>query len=292
MFRKLALALVAPLLVAAGACAQPADEATVLTGDAALAALRTAPDAAAAAGSGRFDMTVSFSSPEGAFELTSTGGYSGDQMMMEMDLGSALAGLAEETGETLPEGFDEPMQIVVDGTTVYLRIPMLQSLTGDDGWLEATPEDLGAAGPLGVGGGTNDPSQLLETLRGVGGDVEDKGPDEVRGVATTRYGVTVDLAKALEQAPAEQREMLEAQLKGLDTSLADVPVDVWIDGDGLARRLVMDLDAVAAPAMGAGGSATMTIEFFDYGEPVTIEIPSPEDTRPFSQVLGGLGGIR
>jgi hypothetical protein len=179
----------------------------------------------------------------------------------------------------------------VDGTTAYLRIPMLQSLTGDDGWLEATPEDLGAAGSLGVGGGTNDPSQLLETLRGISCDIEDKGTDEVRGVATTRYAVTVDLAKALEQAPAEQREMLEAQLKGLDTSLADVPVDVWIDGDGLARRLVMDLDAVAAPAMGAGGSATMTIEFFDYGEPVTIEIPSPEDTRPFSQVLGGLGGI-
>lgn len=291
MLRKLVLALVAPLLVVAAGCAKPADEATVLTGDAAVAALRAAPDAAAEIGTGRFEMTISFSSPEGDFDIVSTGAYSGARMSMDMDFGSAIAGLAEASGESVPEGLDEPMQMVIDGTTTYLRIPMLQALIGDTAWLVATPEDLGAVGSLGVSGGTNDPSQLLESLRGVAGDVEMKGSDEVRGVATTRYGATVDLADALEAAPAEQRDMLEAQLKGFDASLAEIPIDVWIDGDGLARRMVMDLDDVAAQAMGSGGTATMTIEFFDYGEVVEIEIPPAEDIRPLSEVLGDLGGI-
>jgi hypothetical protein len=292
MFRKLALALVAALLIAGGACAKQADETTVLTGDAAVAALRAAPDAAADAGSGRFEMTMSFASPDGSFEIVSTGGYSGDRMTMELDFGAAMAALAASSGESLPTGFDQPMQLVVDGTTAYLRVPMIQELVGSTGWLSATPEDLGAAGgSFGIGSGMNDPAQMLETLRGVANEIEELGPDHVRGVPTTHYRTTVNLATALAQAPTEQREMLQAQLEDIDASLADIPVDVWIDGDRLVRRFVMDLDAVAAKGMGSGTTATMTIEFFDYGEPVEVVVPDASETTPFSDVMGGLGGF-
>jgi hypothetical protein len=292
MYRKLAVALVAPLVLSAGACAKQSDETTVLTGANAVAALRAAPDAAAEAGSGRFEMAISFAGPDGSFDIVATGGYSGDQMTMEMDLGSAIAGLADASDESVPAGLDEPMQIVIDGTTAYLRIPMIQELTGSSGWLTATPEDLGAAGgSFGIGSGTSDPAQMLEALRGVAGDIEEKGPDTIRGVPTTRFGATIDLAKALAEAPPDQRKMLETQLKGIDASLARVPVDVWVDGDNLARRMVLDLGDVAAQAMGAGATATMTIDFFDYGEPVEVVVPDPSETTPFSEVFGGLGGF-
>jgi hypothetical protein len=290
MLRKLALALVAPLLVT-GACAQEADGTQVLTGATGVAALRAAPDAATDAGSARFEMTVAFDSPDGSFEIVSTGAYRGDQLAMEMDLGAALAGLGDLGDEPIPEGFDEPMQIVVDGTTAYLRIPMLQALTGTSGWLSATPEELAAAGgSLGVTGGTGDPSQLLDTLRGVAGAVDEVGPDEVRGVATTRYRATVDLADAIERAPEVQREEMQAMLDQLGADVTSIPVDVWVDADGLARRLVMDFGDLAAQVMGVDGSATLTLELFDYGEDVTIEIPDPSEVTPIGGLLGAFGG--
>ena len=43
-------------------------------------------------------------------------------------------------------------------------------------------------------------------------------------------------------------------------------------------------------AIGSGGDgATMTIELFDYGEPVDIEVPSPDEVTPFTDGLGGFG---
>jgi hypothetical protein len=286
MVRKLVLTLTAPLLLLASACADEATE-RVLTGEAAVAALRAAPDAAAEAGSGRFEMTMAFSMAEADVELTATGGFAGDRMSMEMDFGDSLAALAAREGETLPPGFDEPMQIVVDGGTAYLRMPMLEAITGTRGWLSVTPEELGqAGGSFGAAPGATDPSKMLETLRGVADDVEEVGREEVRGVDTTHLTATVDLQRALEQMPAEQRDQLEGQLGGVDAS---IPMEVWIDDDDLVRRMVMDLGPIVARTMG-GGSAEMTIEFFDYGEDVAVDVPDASEVTPFGDVMGGFGG--
>lgn len=294
MSRKLAAALLAPLLLTSLSCAKASDDATVLTGDAAVAALRAAPDAAAEAGSGRFEMTMSFDTPDGAFDITATGAYAGDQMSMEMDLGAAIADLAAASGETVPEGVEEPMQIVVDGTRSYMRFPMLDALTGSSGWLSITPADLGMANSaLGLGAGTNDPGQLLETLRGVADDVEVTGEQEIRGVATIGYRATIDLDRALAAMPADQREAVEPMLKQLDGSLGAMPVDVWIDEDGLARRLRMDMGGLVGEALGAAageGRASLTVDFFDYGDDIEVSVPDPSETTPFAEIMGGLGG--
>jgi hypothetical protein len=34
----------------------------------------------------------------------------------------------------------------------------------------------------------------------------------------------------------------------------------------------------------------MVIEYFDYGADIEVDIPDPEDTIPFLEVLGGLQG--
>lgn len=292
MFRKLAPALVAPLLLVI-ACASQGDEGAVelKTGAVAIEALRSAPDAAAEAGTAAFEMVVSATGEDQAFEFVATGVFDSDaqQMAMEMDLGAMVGGLAESTGETVPAAFDEPFRFVVDGTTVYLRFPMLDALTGSSDWLSATPEDVGqSADSFGIGNSGYDPSKLLEVLRGVADDVEAAGEDEIRGVPTTRYTATVSLAKALEQAPPDRREQLEAQLDQLGAGDADIPVEVWVDADGLPRRMTMGFDGLLATAgLGDGASVEISMEFFDYGDPVEIEVPSPDEVTPFTEVLGG-----
>jgi hypothetical protein len=183
------------------------------------------------------------------------------------------------------------MQVVVDGTTAYIRLPLLEGLLGRSGWLKATPDDLDTVGSFGFGAGTGDPSQLLEVLRGVADDVEEVGQDDVRGETTTHYRGTVDLSKALEQVPAERRAALEQQLKGFDAELAAVPAEVWVDGDGLARRLRLDFADLAAQEVGGATTATLTLDLFDYGDDVTVEVPPADETTPISEVLGAFGGL-
>lgn len=289
MFPKLAPALVAPLLLL-GACAKEADGTRVLTGDAAVAALRAAPDAAAEAGSGRFEMTMSFDTPEGSFEIVATGGFTGTQMTMEMDLGAAFADMAAVSGEPVPPGLDEPVLMVSDGTAMYLRFPMYDSFTGGEKWLSMDFEELGIASEtLGLGAGGSNPAQMLEALRGVADDLEPIGEDEIRGVPVAGYAATIDMAKAIEQAPAATRDMLEAAFEGADAAGIRFPVEIWIDGEGLPRRMVVDLSDVMAATGAGSGSASVATDFFDYGTPVDVQIPDASDTVPFTDVLGDLG---
>jgi hypothetical protein len=80
----------------------------------------------------------------------------------------------------------------------------------------------------------SDPTQLLDMLSKASSGVEKVGTETVAGVETTHYHATVDLAKLAQengaaQAQAEQlRKTIGAQ---------ELPVDVWIDGDGYVRRI-------------------------------------------------------
>lgn len=297
MLRTLALALCAPLLLST-ACASEADhterDLLVDPGDAELVALRGAPDAAAEAGSARFEMTFSFDGPDGPVEMVATGAYDRDRLSMELDLGSLLQDLGGAAGGAAPAGFDAPMQVVVSEETVYLRVPLLEALTGTSGWLSAAADELGAgADALGVTGATTHPARLLETLRGITADLDGRGEEEVRGVTATRYAGTIDLDDVLAGAPADERAQLEAELDQLGApGSRSVPVEVWIDADGLVRRLSMRFDGIAADEgpIGVPGSATMTLELFDFGLPVEVELPAPGEVTPMSDVLPELTG--
>ncbi len=291
MFRKVALVLAAPLLVVT-ACAQEGDgEAAVevKTGAAAVSALRAAPDAVAEAGAAQFEMVIAGLMRGESFEITATGGIDGEaeQMEMAMDMGAMLEQLAEAEGETLPAGLSEPWQVVADGSTMYMRAPVFEMM-GIDGWISLTPEDLGTSSEgMGLGAGAYDFTKTLDSLRGVTGEPDVVGEEEVRGVATTHYRATMDLAEALEQAPDDQREQVEAALEqlgdGEGLSDVEVPVDIWIDADDLPRRMRMDMGSFLGAAGMSGGEMTMTMELFAYGEAVDIEVPSADDVTSLSE---------
>ena len=290
--RRLAAALVAPFLLLA-ACGDD-DGAVVEAGgeEAVLARLQSAPEAMAEAGSARMEMTMTMAAMGESFDITAEGGFSGDQATFTMDLG-ALLGAAEASGETMPPGFDEPMTIVVDGTTTYLKVPMLAMFTGTDGWLSVSPEDMGVAeDSLGLGfGASGNPAELLESLRGVSDEIEELGTEDVRGVSTARYRVVVDLDKAAAELPDEAREAYEQQVAGL--GVTTMPLEVWIGDDGLVRRMAFDLaelmDQVPEEELDGLDSGSMVLELFDYGADIDIEIPEASEVTPFADVMGGFG---
>lgn len=267
MVRKVTLALIAALVAAAaGACAKPADESRLPARVVTVAALRAAPDAVAAAGSARFEIRVGGgAAADDGGDVVATGGFADKKVSVELDLASVLARAATSTpGLSIPAGVDTTMRVIVDGTSVYLQVPMLQGLSGTTGWLSLTPGDLGNMGSsLGVGVDMFDPSKALEVLRGAAAGMQVVGADVVRGVATTHVRATISA-----------------------TSPPGDVVDVWIDRDDLVRRIRMTVDGLPAGAVGE----VVTVELFDYGEPVDITVPAASETTPFSELLGSFAG--
>jgi hypothetical protein len=91
-----------------------------------------------------------------------------------------------------------------------------------------------------------------------GANVTDKGSEQVRGVDTTHYHVTLTAAsrRALDALPPAQTAWFEVEHADQITS-----IDIWTAGD-LIRRIAVDQPE----------RRTMT-EFYDFGQPVTITVP-------------------
>ena len=231
----------------------------------------------------------------------------------------------------LPAGFDPELPDggvgetrYVDGVT-YVRPVISDEMAAELGvgdgeaWyiadLEAvedpTVEMLGAAGgimcvfpqmeaPLDC-----DPLAETLTLFEAAHEAEVVGREEVRGVQTTRIRFQAALsAMAADMAPdgesvSPEGEGSEDEVFGdffglMDASLA---AEVWLDDEGLIRRLTIDLFSIFAgladPDDAETPSILVTLEFYDFGADISVDAPPPEtivdNPGPF-QISGGSGG--
>lgn len=237
--------------------------------------LAAAPERVAEAGSARFDLSGTVTDDESTtpVELTGEGAsdYTTGRTRMRLDV-----------GEQSPSG--EPIEFVSEGARFFVAASSL-GLPLPDGvrWLALdldTAEQEGAAAPPGLAflESGADPTAALEVLRGATGDIEVVGEEEVRGVATTHYRTMVErdlAALAADPAVAERLETSELP--------PAYPVDVWIDDEGLPLRVEF------APAGDSGpASDQFTLDFFDYGEDVGIEIPDAAEVLDLQELFGGL----
>jgi hypothetical protein len=118
------------------------------------------------------------------------------------------------------------------------------------------------------------------------------GREEVRGVDTTHYTATVDVAKAAAAVPAAMRATVE-KIRDL-LGIADIPTEVWIDGDGRARRVSQTIDYAQTrsprtiPAEALPKQVKVTVDYYDFGAPVSVSIPPSGDVVDLEDVLGSL----
>ncbi len=229
----------------------------------------------------------------GSIAITSEGAFDNEagQGHMTMDMGDVFGGMGEGAG--LPDDAGV-MEMVIDGDVVYMKSPLFAMLGDEDKpWQRIDAEDLQEGGAM-SGGAQSDPGEFLAFLEAAGDDVTEVGTEEVRGVETTHVTATLDLQKMLADAPADEQAELEQQLEGLGAAadtFTEIPAEAWIDADGYVRRFTMDFDfsgaAEADPEL-AGVTMTMTIELYDFDEPVDIEIPDPAEVGELDpSLLGG-----
>jgi len=286
MTALLRLAGLAAVLAALAGCGGGSEAGPVAAGrPLALGELAAAARTSAEAASGRFAFAFTVSgeglgeplafSGEGAFDAAAK------RAAVTLDLssfGALLGGLVSGLGAGEAPELDDPaawrFELVQDGEATYVRAPVLAGrLPTGKSWVRSERVSGSALPGLDLGqleqlaGG--DPRTLLEALEAVSGRVEVVGVEELRGVAVTHYRATIDAAAAASGDGA--RAPLAGELLE-QAGLASLPLDVWLDGAGLVRKLAL-VARETRPGTAERAQAAITFELWDYGEDVEIELP-------------------
>ncbi|MEZ5133680.1 MAG: hypothetical protein R2699_01110 [Acidimicrobiales bacterium] len=289
------------------------------------AALAEAATRTSDAGTGRVEVTMRLTAGlsdvgPGAVELTGSGAFDtqAQRSSMALAMDGVLGMLGNGEGDGEDGGAGVAFETVTDGAVVYVRSPASGVvIDGGDRWVRLDPDELAAeadargadpsivedldqlAAPMPV----LDPAALLDWLTAAGAEVTVVGAERVNGVDTTHQRATLELGDLAQRLDPEARTELErstANLSGSAGALLDtpLPVDVYVDDEGLVRRVVLTLgfgDEATTGAPGSAGSGgagigggiddlfgdlsmTITVDYLDLGEPVDIVVPDRADT--------------
>jgi hypothetical protein len=158
------------------------------------------------------------------------------------------------------------MREVLSGLTVYIASDLFKGqLPSGKSWMAIDLTKTGKALGLDVGGiSSQSPVSTLDQLK-ANGDVTKVGTETIDGVETTHYTATIDPAKTAKLA------------KALHITVSYKPADVWIDANGLVRRMHLAYSQTAGTSTPASTNDT-TISFSNYGTEVQVDLPSPADT--------------
>lgn len=301
MRRVLALPLVALSAVALAVAAGCGESATTDAGPAPLRSLTGVAAASREASSGRFELELVQSFGGQDLTMTAEGAFDTAAQRSELSfdmsaLAKLLGGLGQAfgAGSSDLEGFDDPanwkLDAVQDGTVVYFRFPLLASKLPDGKeWIRADAAqlaqqrgvDLDQLGSF----ASVDPRDALTALEAVTGGLVVVGREDVRDVATTHYTASIDPAKIAGQSGASGDVLASFRQALAQLGLTAVPIQVWVDDEGLVRRFVID---VAMTPQGAADEArmTMTLDVFDYGTPVSVDLPAAGDVAELTELTG------
>lgn len=225
-------------------------------------------------------------------DVTFTGAYDFTERLMSFEIDASKLGLEGVTGTI------DAIMDFSDAVVQYMKFPGLEEETGKE-WMridvgaaitEICP-DIDFAALLNTQSG--DPTAGLTSLEGAK-SVKELGTETVRGEQTKHYRVTVDIRDVAENAPEEAREAMKEfaswYVDPIQTS------EVWIDDDGRARRLETTTDSAnlkLPDCLGGAqsenpfqGKTTVSMELFDFGKDVDIEVPPANDVIDLAE-LGG-----
>lgn len=234
-----------------------------------------------------FEGTIEVS---GGDPVTFTGEGTADYESQGAQMTFDMSEVFSQTGAQLPGTQD--MEVIVDGSVVYMKAEFFKQLApGIKEWLkidyrkaaEAQGIDLSQLNQL----GRNDPLLELSLLKGAG-KVEEAGTEEVRGVSTTHYEMTVDLEEVSKTAPEELRPQFDQLIEASGSKT--LPVDVWIDDEGLVRRVGYEFELQNTPS-GEPSETTTTLELYDFGIDAGIQPPPESETTDFLELLRQQGAI-
>jgi len=259
-------------------------------GAAAIAALALGGAGSGVVPSTPVSLAADITSNEPGYRFTFALNAAGDGVNLAMTGTGALSTGASPSGAMSFTIGDATVNEVLAGPYIYL-----QPSTSAGTWYRMSTAVFGnsiSAGGASLSSG--DPAQTLAWLRAAG-SVSDEG-SPIGAVATTHYRALVDLDRYAADAAPQQQVTAAAYARLLEhlTGSATLPVEVWIDGSNLVRRIQIDLPlSIHSISL----DETITMNLFDYG-PQAAPAPPAGDviditsqiSSQLSQTLKQLGG--
>lgn len=236
------------------------------------------------AGSYRATFDMKFEAAGRSFAVSGEGDFSDDPPQARVTyLYEGLPGF----------GRDLTMEMILDGSTMYMRTPLLRRSMGiTTPWVSMNLDELvpGFSELAALSQGQNDPTASLTYLQGIT-DAEEVGSEVVAGIETTHYRGSLDMGRAYRNLPADTEAALEQAIAQAKRVFGDepMPVDVWIDDEGLLRRMSFTLraDGLAKRAFGL----EMSIEIPEYGVDVDLSIPPKQDVTDLGRFVDQASGF-
>jgi len=215
---------------------------------------------------GRATMRAIVSSPVQSESFTITG-----RMVFETEPDRSQAVMTVPKAGSAGSDGSVKMQIIGDGTVMYMRSNMFGSLPGGRKWMSldfSFGQELNT--PLPANG---DAKGELELLEAATGNVRKLGKEDVLGVRTTRYRGTIGVSENAERLREEGAEDLASVIEENGRPLQ---VEAWIDAEGRVRRMRI---VSSQPRKEGKGSVTvdMRMDFFGFGIVPEIDVPEPDE---------------
>ena len=199
----------------------------------------------------------------------------------EVDPASKRVHLVMKLGKSPILGDLGTMEMVGEGLVMYMKWPLFQTLAPElKPWLKMDLDAIGDKMGLDLSSlmqlGSQNPLQSLDYLWGAT-SVEDVGAATLHGVKTTHYKAIIDLRLAAEQLPDGAGDLSSTIDKLVElTGQEKIPVEVWVDGQDLLRRMKMTFDwSNADPSLHMPGTMVQVTDYVKYGIEADIELPPP-----------------
>ncbi|MBT5775557.1 MAG: hypothetical protein HOH95_14415 [Dehalococcoidia bacterium] len=243
--------------------------------------------------------TLPVNVPSVSFTITGAVDSIADRTELTFDFSDLIAALASGAGDEQAVGIleaifgTEPLEFRhIDGIA-YLSGPLIHALIDvPTNWISFPAELDQSARSIGSlsFGQFNSQQDILALLDQVYG-VDEIGSEDLRGIATTHYSGVISLATLLTHLHPDELTQIEADLDiTLAEHLGDTPLDIWIDDEGIIRRILLVTDFSNYGGVGryteeAVGAITLRHEIYDIGEAILIEYPPFYDITPVNDTF-------
>jgi hypothetical protein len=212
-----------------------------------------------------------------------------------MDMTTLMKGAVAAAGDDDPDsaemmesmfGGDFKFEVITIDTTAYMKMGALGAMAGAPAgkWLKIDAAALGITESelAGLGGGASADLGLtyLKSVNAAG--VTEVGKEKVRDVETTHYSAKAGVDALVKNSTKAQQEKTRKQMA--DAGITEVPIDVWVDADGVTRRLKFTMQGSGAGAGAFGGEIVALMEFYDFGAKVTVAAPPAADVVSIDEV--------
>jgi hypothetical protein len=239
-----------------------------------------------------FSLRLGSSALPAAITATGTGSFDAPRhegtVTTTMNLGSNPAITAALGGSKLT------LVELVNGVTVYMKFPpaLAGKLPGvTKPWIRidlakiASAAGLSGLSSLAGNPASSNPAEMLQYLRAVSGGVTRVGRARVGGLATTQYHGTISLDRYPQTVPPALRASARQTIQTIEklTQLRELPVDVWVDGHNLVRRIRLSFDE-KLPA-GQQLNALYVITIPEYGPQSPPAFPPANQVSDLSSLV-------